>query len=300
MSEPHPLDNLAPAFWARPELINAWRLCFEDESHRIRLLTRVLRHLPEARGRVEFLDEFPGDRFVLLVVLDMSNNQSYQNMAWILSVLAESRAITTIATEAAVGLFDFDRFRLPDLQTSRKIAHALLTQSKLSPPSFVGATASEPVTVFGIDDAELYQIARQHVLEKNAKYINAILRRAPRMFENILTLIAERNLSALAVCATDYNFDEFRRMLRDRKITHAGIRPRIGGPSISLDKYWKTANYTSLDVEEYWMKMASLTGPVDDLFDPEPNGMFRRTVSSLRRFIGLKPPELPPHRRRSL
>lgn len=271
MITPHPLDALAPAFWTRPEAINAWRLCFEDDAHRISLLTQVLRHLPKERGVVEFVDEMPGDQFILLLTWDLTNNLSWQNQAWILSVLVETRAVTALAVESAFGPFDFTRFRaFPDAGITRNVAVAFLQQSKIGAPSFVGITASESVVAFGIDDQELYNIAEKHVLAKNGAYLDAIQRRAPKMLENTLAEMAARNLSIVAVCMTDYNYDEFRRMLRDRKISHAGIRPRVGGPSVSF--------------EEFWTKAKTRT-PLDELFDPRP-GVLRRAVSAVRRWFG--------------
>lgn len=265
MANSHPLDSLALSFWTRPESINAWRLCFEDDAHRIPLLAQVLRHLPEERGRLEFLDEMPGSQFVLLLTWDLTNNLSWQNQAYILSVLVETRAVTALAVESAFGPFDFTRFRaFPDAGITRNVAVEFLKQSRIGAPSFVGITASESVVAFGIDDQVLYDIAEKYVLAKNTAYIDAIQRRAPIMLDNTLTEMAARNLSIVAVCMTDYNYDEFRRMLRDRKIAHAGIRPQVGGPSVSF--------------EEFWTKAKTRT--------PSQEGVFRRVVRAVRRWIG--------------
>ena len=277
MISPHPLDALAPSFWTRPEAINAWRLCFEDDAHRIRLLTRVLRHLPEERGRLEYLEEMPGDQFVLILTFDLTNNESWQNQAWILSVLAETRAVTALAVEASFSEFDFTSLR--DIQdrdprVMRDVAVSFLRHSKLGPPSFVGVTSSVPIEAFGIDDRVSYDIAYKNIRARNAAYFDAIRRRAPIMLQNMLTEMAKRKLSVVAACLTDYNYDEFRRMLSERKIAHACIRPRVGGPSVSFEEFWTKATARS---------------SLDDLFNPEPGlrGRIRRAGRAVRRWIGL-------------
>lgn len=262
MINPHPLDSLAESFWTRPELVNAWRLCFEDDAHRIPLLMRVVRHLPTERGRLEFLDETTDGRFVLLITHDITNVRSWENQAWILSVLVETRAVTAIAVEGSIGPFDFTKFRLPDRQRTRQVAVQFLRECRMGATPFVGITTSESVAAYGIDDPELYKAASTNVLAKNTVYYDAIRRRAPRLLENMLSGMAERKLSVVAVCLTDYNYDEFRWMLRERRIAHAGIRPRVDGPIVSFEEFWKK------------------------MWAPKP-GVFRRAVHTVRRWIGL-------------
>jgi hypothetical protein len=221
---------------------------------------------------VEFLDDTPGDRFILVFTYDLTNVRSWENQAWILSVLAETRAVTALAVEGAFGPFDFARFRaFPDSMITREVAVDFLRNSKLAPPSFVGMTASEPIEAFGIDDRELYEIAEKYVLAKNSAYFDAIQRRAPRMLDNTLSGMTQRNLSVVAACLTDYNYDEFRRLLRERKIAHAGIRPRVGGPSVTFEEFWTTIKTRT---------------PLDDLFNPRP-GLLRRCIGAIRRWLRL-------------
>lgn len=274
MIRQRPIDSLAPSFWTRPEAINAWRLCFEEDTHRIRLLMRVLRHLPNDRGRLEFIDETRGDRFILLLTWDLTNNLSWQNQAWILSVLVETRAVNAVAVENAFEAFDFTRLRAFDVENTRKVAVEFLQQGKIAAPSFVGITASESVVMFGIDRRELYEIAEKYVLVRNAAYFDAIRRRAPILLQNTLTEMDKRNLSVIAVCLSEYNYDEFRWMLVGRKIAHAGIRPRVGGPSVSFEEFWRKAKIHT---------------PLDYLFNPELGlgGRFRRAIGAIRRRIGI-------------
>jgi hypothetical protein len=227
------LEELIPLFWQRLEYMNAWRMCFEDPFKRLFLLKRVLQHVPEERGAVEFFENYSGNRFLLLLTYNLNNVASYENAAWILTVLAETGAVTTLGVEGAFGPFDFAELRsFPDFSITREVALKFLKTRRMAPPSFIGITAVHPIQAFGIDDEALYKAVEPLVLTEGPKYWDAVERRVSLMLENTLRLMEEKNLSILGVFLTDYNFHRFHRLLRDRRIAHAGICPTDSGENL--------------------------------------------------------------------
>jgi hypothetical protein len=234
------LEELLPLFWRRPEYMNAWRMCFEQHSQRLSLLKRVLHHLPHDRGTVEFVDDYGGNQFVILLTSDLDNVASWENQAWILTVLIETGAIGGLGVEGAFTQFDFSRYQAaPDPSRKLRVGLEFLRARKIMAHTFVGMIGVHTVDTFGIDDPPLYESILQIMGEHGPhgpEYWSKIKQRAPVMFSNLLRLMDEKTLAIVGVCQTDYNFDAFHGLLRERKISHAGIRSTMHGQH--LDDIW--------------------------------------------------------------
>jgi len=219
-------------------------MCFEHESQRLPLLKRVLHHLPEDRGTVEFVDEYGGDQFVLLFTSDLDNVASWENQAWILTVLIETGVIGGLGIEGAFDQFDFSGFRaVPDPSLKLSTALEFLRARRIAAHTFVGITCVHAVDTFGIDDPPLYESILE-IMSKHGQhgqhgpeYWSRIKQRMAAMFANTLRLMNEKTLPIVGVCLTDYNFDGFHDLLRERRISHAGIRPATQGQN--LEDIWK-------------------------------------------------------------
>jgi hypothetical protein len=248
------LEELVPLFWQRLEYMDAWRMCFERKPQQLFLLKHVLRYVPVERGTLEFMEDHGGKRFLLLLTSDLNNVGTWENQAWILSVLTETAAISGVAVEGAFDPFDFTRFRaFPDLSITREIALAFLRKRDLAAHSFVGITAAHPVDTFGIDDLPLYQKVLPLELERGPAYWDLIRQRMGVMLENTLRIMDQKQLSLVAVCFMDYNFEGFHRLLHDRRVSHAGIRPAAFGKN--LDDLWKQVFATEPDTIENLLRI---------------------------------------------
>jgi hypothetical protein len=235
------LEERLRLFWQRLEYINAWRMCFEHEPQRLSLLKRVLHHLPEGRGTVEFVDDYGGNQFVLLFTSDLDNVRPWENQAWILTVLIETCVIGGLGIEGAFRQFDFSRFRAaPDPSLTLGTALEFLRARRIAAHTSVGMTCAHTVDTFGIDDPPLYEsvleILREHG-QHGPEYWSRIKLRMAVMFANALRLMDEKTLPIVGVCLTDCNWDGFHGLLRERRISNAGIRPATQGQN--LEEIWK-------------------------------------------------------------
>src|SRR5690349_7596292 len=103
--------------------MNAWRLAFEVEEHRLPLLKKILGFLPPDWGQVQFLENLPGKRFIVLFTCDEENDGARRNQTRTLYVLATTGAITFFGTEGGTGDIDLARFRsYEDQEAVRKVA----------------------------------------------------------------------------------------------------------------------------------------------------------------------------------
>jgi|CXWL01.1.fsa_nt_gi hypothetical protein len=224
------LDRLFPLYWQRIEYTNAWRLCFEQDRNKVLLLKNVLRHLPNNLGDIEFFEDLVDERFIVLFTHDRENEGALQNEGIVLSILAETRGITFLGAEGARGDFNFHPYRsFPDRGITREIIEFFLRDFKIQPHEYAAIICTDPIFVWGIEDENLYLSAVEKYKTHALDYQDVIKRRAPVLFENLLSKMNEMSISIGGVCVTDYNFSVGHEWLLGKGIAHAGIRSCSSG-----------------------------------------------------------------------
>jgi hypothetical protein len=224
--------SAAAEFWL-PEYWNAFRMALQQSASAKPLLLRALDALPRERGSLSFRHDVEGDeRLIVLLTHDLDNPGARTNLSWILSVLAETRALTWYGSESGTGPYDTDRYR----GFSNAAAHAATSRSMLDdflidPLEYVAITSREPIFMWGIEDYDLYAQALQAYASDSASYWRIIERRPPVMLQNLLAKMDEQQVRVAGVWLTSYNFSAIHELLRAKNHSHAGVRAANRGPS---------------------------------------------------------------------
>jgi hypothetical protein len=227
-------DRLLPLYWERPEYRHAWQLCFEKEANRRPLLVQVLRHLPSQLGTLEFLDDLPGERFVLLVTYDEEDEGALQNALAVFHTLAVTRAVTFFGAEGAYQRVGLEWARaFPDDEIRRDTTEDLFAKHRVTPleaaAMLIGDPVENRVVLWGIEDQALYQLALQKYRDR-APDLQAVLdRRVPVLFDNLLAELNKRGVAVAGASITRANYWEGRELLRQRGVAHAGISATQSG-----------------------------------------------------------------------
>src|SRR5262249_21259360 len=89
--------------------------------------------------------------------------------------------------------------------------------------------------------AWLYELCRDPSSSEYWKHIN---RRVPILLENLFVLMKEKNTAVVGVTLSPYNFSRFHELLKDKKVSHAGIRASLvnAEPERRPDKPFRTNN----------------------------------------------------------
>ncbi len=84
--------------------------------------------------------------------------EAQKNMAAMIQGLREGRGITLVGLEGASGAFALEPYRsYPNAAVTRGIAEYFLKEGYIGGAEFVGLTAPEPPTLWGVEDLSLYQ-----------------------------------------------------------------------------------------------------------------------------------------------
>lgn len=225
------LERHLSEYWTGYDYLNAWRICLEDEVIRRPLLTQLLSHIPSSLGSVEFAVELAGEFFVVLFTHDFENVGGCINEAEVLLRLAETRLITLFGTEGAAGAFNFEPYRsFPDRSVSRRVSGNMLKDFKFAPIEYAAIVSTDPVLVWGIEDRELYlRAVDEYGRPASSEYWAMITRRAPVLFENLIAKMHDEGEKIAAICLTSHNFSVGSQWMRERGISHIGIRATNSG-----------------------------------------------------------------------
>ncbi|MBK8871344.1 MAG: hypothetical protein KBD85_03660 [Elusimicrobia bacterium] len=90
--------------------------------------------------------------------------EAQKNMAAMIEGLSENRGVSLVGVEAAQGPFNMGPYRdWPDANVTRDVATYFLKDGTIGGAEFAGITAPKPLTLWGIEDTDLY-LANVHAL----------------------------------------------------------------------------------------------------------------------------------------
>jgi hypothetical protein len=248
------IDELLTSYWGRPEYGNAWRLCFEDEDTRRRLLVMVLRQLPTGIGTLNYLENHPGEPFVVLFTHNADNRTARVNEGNLLLTLAETRAVTFFGVEGSRGPFNLTPYRsFPDARITREVTEHFLRTFAIQPIEFAGMCCTDPVFLWGVEDEELYLRALELYRSGAPGFDDVVDQRLPVLLTNLLGKMAEQGADIGGLCVTEYNFDAGHRWLSQRHIPHAGVTSLSRGGSDwgRLDAALRNEPYDEQEAREW-------------------------------------------------
>ncbi|HKO54867.1 MAG TPA: hypothetical protein VJ276_03250 [Thermoanaerobaculia bacterium] len=219
-------------FW-RPEYLNAFRIMMQRQRTSKPALLGALRCIPPMRARVDHWNDIEGDdRLIVLFTHNYDNPGARANEAWLMAILAETRALTWFGSEAASGPFDFTPYRaFPDRSINAAIARHFLSEFMIGPLEYAALVVREPIFVWGIEDKDLYLAALEAHKTNSPSYWSIIERRPPVLLRNLLDKMQEMDVRVAGCWLTQYNFDRLHSLLREQGIPHVGIRALDQGAS---------------------------------------------------------------------
>jgi WD40 repeat protein/tetratricopeptide (TPR) repeat protein len=225
-----PLEEMIPLFWTHPEHAPAWRRTFQAREGERQLLLRVLPHLPPHLGEVSFVEDLPGERFILMVTYDEESEGGRMNAAEVFRVLADQGALTFFGTEGSWGRVNVEWIRVfPDKEIVRQNAEQQLRAFAFQPLEYAAIVCHDPVVLWGIEDQALYQQIRQEYRPGSPAFHELMNRRELLIWDNLLASMAQRDIVVAGASVTMGAFSAGHRLLRERGIAHAGIFCRDSG-----------------------------------------------------------------------
>jgi len=228
-------DEKLSLYWQQ-EYANEWQRHFESTQNKKLLLQQVLHHLPHDLGRLEFLEDMPGERFIVLITYDENSEDGRENAAQIFFTLAETRSIIFFGQEAAWREVELEWLRVfPDKEILKRVAKDKFDSFDFAPLEYAALICEKAITLWGIEDEKLYKDAVKAHNDASPQYSDIIRRRVPVMFENLLLKMSELGVTIAGASVTDYTFSAGREWLREKHIGHAGIRASSSGRSMRWD-----------------------------------------------------------------
>ncbi len=119
--------------------------------------------IPKEMGLVQAA--YQGDRQLVVLVQDLHCNLEVQNnIAKIIGTLTKKHGLNMIAVEGASQAVNLAQLKtFPNARVKRVVGQYFLKQGKMSGAEYYAATAEHPVTLQGIEKAELYTASRDAV-----------------------------------------------------------------------------------------------------------------------------------------
>jgi hypothetical protein len=216
-------DEMCAGYWTQSEYTHMWQLCFEHEADKKPFLIRLLRHLPSSMGNVQFIEDFGSEQFVVLFTHDVENDGARENQVKLFTNLIETKGIEFFAVEGAVGDIDLAPFRGLYQDVNEVVAKYFYESWMISPIEAVAMSTHHCITLWGMDDKELYLNALNEYRSDGHRFWDIMAHRTGMIYENLAAKLAKMPVTVAGVCVNAYNFFEGLAWLHEKKISHAGI-----------------------------------------------------------------------------
>ncbi|MBK8574972.1 MAG: hypothetical protein IPN90_04575 [Elusimicrobia bacterium] len=95
--------------------------------------------------------------------------EAQKNVAAMIQELSQNQGVSLVGLEAAQGEFNLAPYRnWPDISVTRDVAEYFLKSGRIGGPEFAGITAPTPLTLWGVEDTDLYLANVQALKDANA------------------------------------------------------------------------------------------------------------------------------------
>lgn len=159
--------------------------------------------------------------------------EAQRNMAAMIQDLSEKQGVSLVGLEAAQGAFELAPFRnWPDASVRRDVAESFLKEDRIGGPEFAGITALKPLTLWGIEDTDLYLANVQALKDANT------------LKPELTTFLTDINKAVSSLKDTFYSqelkdFDRHFQAYQDQKEglgSYVRYLTRVKG-KVSIDRY---------------------------------------------------------------